>query len=106
MAAAKLASKRNRRRTALRVLGLAGVSLSLAGGASASTSGSATDITYSRKTNSSALMGDSSVVAVLSPSTIFVTNFLIWAVVMSTHPGNAWTGIGLMNHLVRRTRAC
>ena len=44
MAAAKLASKQNRRRTALRVLGLAGVSLSLAGGASASTSGSATHI--------------------------------------------------------------
>ena len=44
MTAAKLASKRNRRRKALRVLGLAGVSLSLAGGASASTSGSATDI--------------------------------------------------------------
>ena len=37
MTAAKLASKQNRRRKALRVLGLAGVSLSLAGGASAST---------------------------------------------------------------------
>jgi hypothetical protein len=42
MAHAKQASKRKRRRTA--ALGVAGVSLSLAGGASAATSGPATDI--------------------------------------------------------------
>jgi hypothetical protein len=44
MAHAKQASKRKRRRTALPALGVAGVSLSLAGGASAATSGPATDI--------------------------------------------------------------
>src|SRR5215469_3492433 len=44
MAHAKLASKRKRRRTALPALGVAGVSLSLAGGASAATSGPATDL--------------------------------------------------------------
>jgi len=44
MARAKQASKRNRRRKALPVLGLAGVSFSLAGAASASTGGPATDV--------------------------------------------------------------
>jgi hypothetical protein len=44
MAHAKQASKRKRRRTALPALGVAGVSLSLAGGASAATSGPATDL--------------------------------------------------------------
>jgi hypothetical protein len=44
MAHAKQASKRKRRRTALPALGVAGVSLSLAGSASAATSGPATDI--------------------------------------------------------------
>ena len=44
MAHAKQASRRKRRRTALPALGVAGVSLSLAGGASAATSGPATDI--------------------------------------------------------------
>jgi len=44
MAHAKQASKRKRRRTALPALGVAGVSLSLAGGASAATSGPAMDI--------------------------------------------------------------
>ena len=41
MARTKQASKRTRRKKAFPVLGIAGVSLSLAGGASASTSGSA-----------------------------------------------------------------
>jgi hypothetical protein len=44
MAHAKQASKRKRRRTALPALGVAGVSLSLAGSASAATNGLATDI--------------------------------------------------------------
>ena len=44
MARAKQASKRNRRRKALPVLGLAGVSFSLAGAASATTGGPATDV--------------------------------------------------------------
>ena len=45
MARPKQASKRNRRSKAVPVLGAAGLSLSLAGGASASTSGPAADIT-------------------------------------------------------------
>jgi hypothetical protein len=44
MASAKQASKRKRRSAAAPVLGVAGLSLSLAGGASASTSGPAADI--------------------------------------------------------------
>src|SRR6516164_2533113 len=44
MAHAKQASKRKRRRTALPALGVAGVSLSLAGSASAATTGPATDM--------------------------------------------------------------
>ena len=44
MARAKQASKRNRRRKALPVLGFAGVSFTLAGAASASTGGPATDV--------------------------------------------------------------
>jgi hypothetical protein len=44
MAHAKQTSKRKRRRTSLPALGVAGVSLSLAGSASAATSGPATDI--------------------------------------------------------------
>ena len=44
MARAKQASKRKRRSKAVPVLGAAGLSLSLAGGASASTGGIATDI--------------------------------------------------------------
>jgi hypothetical protein len=44
MSQTKQASKRKRRGKALPVLGIAGVSLSLAGGASASTAGSATDV--------------------------------------------------------------
>jgi hypothetical protein len=44
MAHAKQASRRKRRRTALPALGVAGVSLSLAGSAAAATSGLATDI--------------------------------------------------------------
>jgi hypothetical protein len=44
MARAKRASKRNRRSKAVPVLGAAGLSLSLVGGASASTSGPATDV--------------------------------------------------------------
>src|SRR5271154_5963498 len=44
MARAKLASKRRRQKKALPVIGIAGVSLSLAGGAYASTVGSTTDI--------------------------------------------------------------
>jgi hypothetical protein len=45
MASSKQASKPNRRSKAVPVLGAAGLSLSLAGGASASTSTAATDIT-------------------------------------------------------------
>jgi hypothetical protein len=45
MASPKQASKRNRRSKAVPVLGAAGLSLSLAGGASASTNGPAADIT-------------------------------------------------------------
>jgi hypothetical protein len=44
MAQTKQASKRRRQKKALPVLGIAGVSLSLAGGAYASTGGSTTDI--------------------------------------------------------------
>src|ERR1700689_1071747 len=44
MAQAKQASKRRRRKKALPVMGIAGVSLALAGGAYASTGGSTTDI--------------------------------------------------------------
>ena len=44
MARAKQASKRTHRRKALPALGIAGMSLTLAGGASASTGGPATDI--------------------------------------------------------------
>jgi hypothetical protein len=44
MARAKLASKRRRQKKALPVMGIAGVSLALAGGAYASTGGSTTDI--------------------------------------------------------------
>src|SRR6516164_4708782 len=45
MSRPKQASKRNRRSVAAPVLGVAGLSLSLAGGASASTSGPAADVT-------------------------------------------------------------
>jgi hypothetical protein len=45
MARAKQASKRNRRNKAVPVLGAAGLSLSLASGASASTGGTAADLT-------------------------------------------------------------
>ena len=45
MARTKQASKRNRRTKAVPVLGAAGLSLSLAGGVSASTSGPAADVT-------------------------------------------------------------
>ena len=45
MARAKQASKRNRRSKAVPVLGAAGLSLSLAGGASASTGGPVADVT-------------------------------------------------------------
>ena len=44
MARTKQASKRNRRSKAVPVLGVAGLSLSLTGGASASTSGAAADV--------------------------------------------------------------
>ena len=44
MARANQASKRNRRRKALPMLGIAGMSLSLVGGASAAIGGAATDI--------------------------------------------------------------
>src|ERR1700689_2767536 len=44
MAQAKQASKRRRRKKALPVMGIAGVSLALAGGAYASTGGSTADI--------------------------------------------------------------
>jgi hypothetical protein len=44
MARAKQSSKRNRRSKALPVLGIAGMTFTLAGGASASTTGPATDV--------------------------------------------------------------
>jgi hypothetical protein len=72
MAAAKLASKRNRRRKALRVLGLAGVSLSLAGGASASTSGSATDIPAQKVTPPHEIILGEEEISDVSLSTFYV----------------------------------
>src|SRR5271167_2867651 len=50
MAQAKQASKRKRRSKAVPVLGLAGLSMTLAGGASASTGGQAVDTTSAQNT--------------------------------------------------------
>ena len=72
MARTKQASKRNRRSKAVPVLGAAGLSLSLASGASASTGGSAADVTPQNATpNHEIFLGDEEISDV-SLSTFYV----------------------------------
>src|SRR5439155_14719130 len=72
MARTKQASKRNRRSKAVPVLGAAGLSLSLATGASASTSGPAADVTpQSTPPNHEIFLGDEEISDV-SLSTFYV----------------------------------
>jgi len=72
MALAKQASKRNRRSKAVPVLGAAGLSLSLASGASASTSGQVADVTpQNTPPNHEIFLGDEEISDV-SLSTFYV----------------------------------
>ena len=72
MARAKQASKRSRRSKAVPVLGAAGLSLSLASGASASTSGPAADVTpQNTSPNHEIFLGDEEISDV-SLSTFYV----------------------------------
>src|SRR5215831_11616700 len=72
MARAKQASKRSRRSKAVPVLGAAGLSLSLASGASASTSGRAADVTpQNTSPNHEIFLGDEEISDV-SLSTFYV----------------------------------
>src|SRR5262249_36753635 len=72
MARIKQASKRNRRSKAVPVLGAAGLSLSLASGASASTSGQAADVTpQNPSANQEIVLGDEEISDV-SLSTFYV----------------------------------
>src|SRR5262249_60925545 len=72
MARIKQASKRNRRSKAVPVLGAAGLSLSLASGASASTSGPAADVTpQNTSANQEIVLGDEEISDV-SLSTFYV----------------------------------
>jgi hypothetical protein len=72
MARAKQTSKRNRRSKAVPVLGAAGLSLSLASGASASTGGQAADVTPQNSTpNYEMFLGDEEISDV-SLSTFYV----------------------------------
>lgn len=72
MARAKQASKRNRRSKAVPVLGAAGLSLSLAGGASASTGGPMADVTpQNTAPNHEIFLGDEEISDV-SLSTFYV----------------------------------
>src|SRR5215472_6720091 len=72
MARAKQASKRNRRSKAVPVLGAAGLSLSLASGASASTSGQVADVTpQNTPPNHEIFLGDEEISDV-SLSTFYV----------------------------------
>jgi hypothetical protein len=71
MARAKQASKRNRRSKALPVLGIAGVSLAVAGGASASTGLSATDLPQNTSPRHDIFLGEEEISDV-SLSTFYV----------------------------------
>jgi hypothetical protein len=71
MSRAKQASKRKGRRIALPALGLAGLSLSLAGGASASTSGPTTDQPQTTSPHHEILLGEEEISDV-SLSTFYV----------------------------------
>jgi hypothetical protein len=72
MASAKQASKRSRRSKAVPVLGAAGLSLSLAGGASASTSGLAADITSQNVTPNHEIFLGEEEISDVSLSTFYV----------------------------------
>ena len=71
MARTKPASKRNRRSKVVPVLGAAGLSLSLASGASASTSGAAADVSPQNTPNHEIFLGEEEISDV-SLSTFYV----------------------------------
>ena len=72
MARAKQASKRSRRSKALPALGVAGVSLAMAGGASASTGGSAVDIQSQNTTPNHEIFLGEEEISDVSLSTFYV----------------------------------